>query len=380
MVDKDKMKIKMVRTIDESYEIVFGIDLFPRIAQDLKDGLFDNANKYAIFADKIVAPMALKLADEITKKGLEYLIFHIPAGFHMPAREESKNVKEAERLWNELARNGFGRDSGTILLGGGVVGDLGGWVASQYCRGIPFIQIPTTMISQADSAVGGKLGVDLEAGKNLVGQIVQPKRVYIDVATLRTLPQRLFEVQLVETIKHGIIRDYEFFEFLEDNMGEILKRNEEFLLNIAKNNCRIKGEVVEIDPEERGLRRILNYGHTIGHAIETLSNYKLSHGESISMGMTAAGVIAMHVPESSFTWGEFLRQQTLLDRVGLPIRIPEIYTNENIIRSTCLDKKAKGGKARYCLPSRLGRMNEYDREYVTPVDKNIVIDALDASR
>jgi len=300
--------------------------------------------------------------------------------FDFPAGEQSKTEEMAMDIIGKMSSAGFGRGSRVLALGGGVVGDLAGYVAAIFRRGIPLIQIPTTILAQADSSVGGKVGVDTEFGKNLVGAFKHPEGVYMDISTLQTLQDRERRNGLAETIKHGVIKDPEFFDRLDGHVVErVLKGSTDAFAYIAEQNCRIKGGVVMIDPNEKGLRRILNYGHTVGHAIEKLANYTIPHGECVSMGMNAAGTIA-YMLDTGFTAGELARQNDLLMRAGLPISIPENISNENIINVTSHDKKAKQGKARYCLPSGLGRMAEFDGEYATYVDNEVVEEALNRCR
>jgi 3-dehydroquinate synthase len=252
---------------------------------------------------------------------------------------------------------------------------------------LPYIQIPTTLLAQADSSIGGKTAVDTEFGKNLVGAFKQPRRVYLDIATLATLPEREYISGLAETIKHGFIQDADFFNYLLENISRIKSRDQEILLEIAMNNCRIKGNVVEQDPEERGLRSILNFGHTIGHAIEKLSvdRYEkclstdyLSHGEAIAIGGMAAARISRL---SGFLAADDLEQlEFLLTEVGLKTRIPAWMENGKIIDITLRDKKARDGKARYALPIAKGRMHDFGGKYTTFVENELVIQALNMTR
>ena len=376
----DQMRVTLKRVIDDSYTIVFGEKLFPRIAFDLKQQPL--GERYAIITDSNVEGLyAWQLYAALRKEGIDTTVFSFDAG------EENKTIDNCMKIIGQMSKVKYGRDSAILALGGGVVGDMAGFIAAIYNRGVPCLQIPTTLLAQADSSVGGKTAVDTEYGKNLVGGIEQPKGVCIDIATLITLSDRDYSSGLAETIKHGIIQDAEFFDYLFCNIDLIMRRSPDVLLNIAKNNCRIKRRVVQIDPDEKGLRRILNYGHTPGHAIEKLSldNYEkgksteyLSHGAAIAIGMVIVGRISNHFgyfPSEALT-----KQNMLLTAAGLPTTIPYEMSNEDIIEITTRDKKAKNGQARYVLPIEIGRMHKFNGVYATHVDNKIVLDVLERSR
>jgi len=374
------MRILLKREVDESYDLVFGKNLFSQISSDLKKKPI--GEKYAIITDSNVRQLySNSLEERLSREGLTASTFSFEAG------EQNKTIENAMKIIGEMSKLKYGRDIAILALGGGVVGDLAGFIAAIFNRGVPYIQIPTTLLAQADSSVGGKTAVDTEYGKNLVGAFKQPERVYIDIATLITLSDRDYSSGLAETIKHGIIRDAKFFNYLSDNQDLMMKRNPEFLLNLAKNNCRIKGEIVELDPHEIGLRRILNYGHTAGHAIERLSLNKfeqkenldyLSHGAAVAIGMMIAGRIAKTL--GYFSEEELEKQKHLLLAAGLPIKIPSGISNEMIIETTSRDKKAKNGQARYTLPVALGKMHEFEGVYAEYVDNKIVLDAIKQTR
>ncbi len=365
------MRINLIRTVDDSYDIIFGSKMFPRIAAETKQ--MNLGVKHAILTDSNVAPLyAGTFEKAFENEGLACQTFVSPAG------EEYKSLDECKRLYNELAEAKFGRDSVIYALGGGVVGDRAGFIAATFLRGVPVIQIPTTTVSQADSSVGGKTGVDIPEGKNLVGAFYHPKRVYIDVDTLKTLKAGHYISGLAESIKHGIICDEGYLNWLSDHSSLILAGNTECLIQIANANCMIKGCVVEQDPEEKiGRRSILNYGHTIGHALEKLSEYTMKHGDAVSIGMSAAVRIAAALNVFS---GDIQMQDEILRKFGLPTKIPEEilsrFSLDDIINATLTDKKAAGGKVRYALPKRYGAMNEFDGKYKIPVDYATVRAAL----
>jgi 3-dehydroquinate synthase len=377
----DSMRINLERKVDESYDIVFGRDLFPRIAKDLKESPL--ASRYVIIADSnVFKTHSQSLLRALRSEELKVDDIFFNAG------ENSKTMQTCSKIMDDMARLGCGRDTAILALGGGVTGDMAGFIAAIFNRGIPYVQIPTTVLAQADSSVGGKTAVDTQYGKNLVGAFKQPERVYIDVDTLKTLPDREYRSGLAETIKHGVIQDADFFEYLYEFVDEIInKKSPESSLKIAVNNCRIKGRVVEMDPHEKGRRRILNYGHTIGHAIEKLSlrafetgespDY-LRHGEVVAIGMTVAAKIAELL--NLLSVNAVMDQEKLLRDFGLPVKIPGEFSNEEIIASTKADKKAAKGKARYVLPAAIGAMHDFGGTYATEVDNEVVDQALKETR
>ncbi len=377
---KNRMRILLKREVDESYDLVFGENLFPQIAKDLKQKPL--GDRYAIVTDSNVKRLyAESLKKILESEGLTAEIFSFEAGEH------NKTMENCMKLMDKMSLLKYGRDVAILALGGGVVGDIAGFIAAIFNRGVPYVQIPTTLLAQTDSSIGGKTAVDTDFGKNLIGAFNQPEKVYLDIATITTLSDRDFISGLAETIKHGVIQDIDFFRYLSENINLITARAPEFLLEIARNNCRIKGSIVEIDQHEKGLRRVLNYGHTIGHAIEKLSvdRYKrkesevyLSHGEAVAIGMMVAGRISNSL--GYFTQEELRKQEQLLSAVGLPIKIPPEISNEAIIEVTSRDKKAKNGQARYVLPVRLGRMHEFGGVYATYVPNEIVVKALQQTR
>jgi 3-dehydroquinate synthase len=368
--DDNSMRINLKREIDDSYDIVFSANSFLNIALDLKKS---KESRYAIITDSNVQSLyGFSLENALNSEGLYCSIFSFKAG------EQSKTESTCMNIIGEMSRLKYDRDSTILALGGGVVGDMAGWIAANYLRGIPYIQIPTTVLAQADSSIGGKTAVDTEYGKNLIGSFYQPKKVYIDVKTLETLTEKDFKNGLVETIKHGIIQDADFFDYLEQNVDSLLKRDLEALEHIAKQNCRIKGNVVEKDPNEKGLRRILNYSHTIGHAIEKLSDYELTHGEAVSIGMMVEANISNKL--GYLSENEIREQQDLLTRIGAQTDVPRYIPAMEIIEVATRDKKAKNKCARYSLPKKIGEMNEFNGEYATPVDNNIVLESIYATR
>ena len=267
--------------------------------------------------------------------------------------EDQKTLETAITLYDACFDHKLDRHSMIIALGGGVVGDISGFVASTFMRGIPFIQIPTSLLAQVDSSIGGKVAVNHPKGKNMIGSFYQPKAVFIDTDALSTLPAVEFVVGLVEVIKYGVIRNAELFEYIEKHLHDILQLNHTALLKIIADSCRIKTGVVEEDEKEVYLRAILNYGHTIGHAIETLTNYnKYRHGEAIAIGMLYATKIAIGIGLTNNKVYE--RQVSLIKRLGLPLTID--LKPGDIIKMLYTDKKVISGKLRFILPKKIGEV------------------------
>src|SRR5260221_9868397 len=284
-----------------------------------------------------------------------------PVLISVPAGEKSKRLSFVEKCHDQLAAQRLERKSFVVALGGGVVGDLAGFVAASYLRGIAFVQAPTTLLAQVDSSVGGKVGVNLKAGKNLVGAFYQPRLVLCDLDTLRTLPEREYRSGLAEVIKYGIIYDARLFSRLERDLGKLLKRDTKSLVEVVGRCCQIKAAVVREDETEGGLRAILNFGHTIGHALEAISRYgKYLHGEAISIGQVAAAKLSariLHLPEP-----QVVRIRNLFARAGLPTSVSLNATQrQSLIEGMKLDKKVSSGELKFVLARRIGRV-EYGQQ------------------
>jgi 3-dehydroquinate synthase len=303
----------------------------------------------AIITDTNVGKKFARPAFEsLVKAGFEPSLIVVPAG------EKAKSLKSVQSCYDQLAAHRFERKSFIVALGGGVVGDLAGFVAATYLRGIPFVQVPTTVLAQVDSSVGGKTGVNLRAGKNLVGAFHQPRLVLCDLDALKTLPAREFRAGVAEVIKYGIIYNAKLFAQLERDLQNILKCETQPLLQIIARCCEIKAAVVGQDETENGLRAILNFGHTIGHAIENSSGYgKFLHGEAISIGQVAAAKLSQKIlglPECDFE-----RIKNLFQRAGLPIQINlNPVQRKKLFAAMKLDKKVSGGEIKFVLAGKIG--------------------------
>jgi 3-dehydroquinate synthase len=365
------VRLGLVKTVDLSYDLVFDKD-FSGIPADLrKRGMTD---RIAIITDKQVGGIyAGELSSALASEGLEAMVFPFEPG------EEYKTWDTAGMLLNQMGHAGYGRDTIIIVLGGGVVGDTGGFVAAVTRRGVPLIQIPTSTLAMADSAIGGKTAVDLEAGKNLAGAFKHPAIVYFIMRTLDTLSPRHLRAGFSETIKHGVIRDAELFSYMEKNAHLLLDKNRQALEYIAEKNCMIKGTVVELDDEEGGLRKILNFGHTVGHAVEALSGYKLPHGECVAIGSMVAGRIAIAM-KTGFTEHDLERMGTVFQAYDQPITVPDYVKTPDILKKTRVDKKAEKGQAKYCLATGIGEMHPFGGSYSVLVDPEVAAKAIDMSR
>lgn len=271
----------------------------------------------------------------------------------IPAGEKSKNLNTVSDIYRRLVSLKLDRNSALVALGGGVVGDITGFAAATFMRGIHFIQIPTSLIAQADSSIGGKTGVDFEGGKNMIGAFYQPRFVFIIVNTLKTLPLREIKSGLGEVIKHGLIRDADFYDYIDNNMDKILRFDENVLQYITKMNCSIKGEIVELDERDRGVRAILNFGHTIGHAVESASGFSMLHGECVAVGIAGAYRLALKLGMVDVKMVETV--ENTLQRAGLPVKVKGMNTDQ-IFEMMFYDKKVKDGRLSFILPRAVGEV------------------------
>ena len=330
-----------------SYDIRIGPGLLARLgAECARLGL---RKRCAVIADTNVGPRYGKAAQTaLTKAGFTSSLIIIPAG------ETAKSIKTVEACYNQLAAQRLERQSFVVALGGGVVGDLAGFVAATYLRGIAFVQVPTTLLAQVDSSVGGKVGLNLKAGKNLVGAFHQPRLVLCDLATLASLPMREYRSGLAEVIKYGIIYDAGLFRRLERDLPRLLRRDERTLAAVIARCCEIKADVVRQDETESGLRAILNFGHTIGHALEAISHYgKYLHGEAIAIGQVAAAKLSAQV--LGLPAEEVKRIERIFQRAGLPTQVKlNAPQRQKFLTAMSLDKKVSGGEIKFVLARRIG--------------------------
>lgn len=287
----------------------------------------------------------------------------------LKAGENNKNLDSVRGIYEFLVSENLDRKATLVALGGGVVGDITGFAAATFLRGINFIQVPTTLLSQADSSVGGKTGVDFGGYKNIIGAFYQPKFVYMNVNALGTLSQREIRAGLAEIVKHGVIKDRDFFDYIDYNAERIFKLNPDVLEYLAKQNCTIKANVVEQDEKEAGLRATLNFGHTIGHAIETHSDFELLHGEAVSIGMIGAFKLAIKLEMAEEE--QLLKLESMLKKLGLPTSYANM-DSDKIIELMYHDKKVKNDRIYFILPRRIGEVEEIGID-----DKNLIKEVLE---
>lgn len=322
------------------------------------------AHRYALISDTHVAPHHAERAARSFGEAQ-------PAVFTIPPGEGEKTRARWADLTDRLLRDGFGRDSAVVALGGGVICDLAGFVAATYMRGVPIVQVPTSLLAMIDASVGGKTGVDTEAGKNLVGAFHRPSAVIVDPSLLRTLPPEHMRAGMAEAIKHGVIADAEYFESIEGALPGLLDDPaSDSIADLIARSIEIKGSFVERDEREAGPRKALNFGHTVGHAVEQLSGYSLLHGEAVAIGMAVEARLgeAAGVTEP----GTAARLTRCLEAAGLPTRRPGSITIADVVRATHGDKKARKGRAEYALPARIGGMAGESAGYGIPLEDDFV--------
>jgi len=339
---------------DRSYDIVVGSGVIGSVGPAIAA---TGARRTVVITDAAVADShAAITAASLKSAGLDVATLTVPSG------EASKSVASLERLWNEMARLAVDRHTHVVGVGGGVVGDLSGFAAATFGRGLPVWHVPTTLVAQVDSAIGGKTGINLGAGKNLVGSFWQPRGVIADVDTLATLPDREFKSGLAEVVKYGMILDPAFFDWLVANTAAILSRNAAALAHVVGRSAALKADVVERDEREiTGLRAILNYGHTFAHAYETAAGYgTLLHGEAVAIGMVSAAALAQSL--GRIGTDIVARQDQLLRAFDLPVAVPTGpgFTSDALLATMARDKKTVGGRLRFVLPTRIGHVELVD--------------------
>ena len=345
--NESAMKELLVGLGERSYPILIREGLLGEIGDDLQNRAV--AKRYGVIADDHVASLfGDTVLDSLSAHDIDAELITFPRG------EASKNLAIVAGLASSLAQRGFDRQDGLLALGGGVTGDITGFLAATYMRGIPFVQVPTTLLAQVDSSVGGKTGVDIPEGKNLVGAFYQPRCVYIDSRVLNVLPESELLNGLAEVIKYGVIYDRTLFEFLESRRRDILALELPVLEDVIATCCRIKADVVEKDEREADLRRILNFGHTLGHAIEAASGYSLAHGSAVAIGMVAAAELA--VLQGILAADKKARIEKLISDFGLPVEIPAELDRQEIINYLKTDKKTIGGRVFFVLPTAIGKV------------------------
>lgn len=341
------MQTVSVNLGQRSYPIELGEGLLSRVGEFMKaQGI---AGRVGIVSN----PAVTELYGEVVRESLQGAGYEI-AMVLIPEGEAHKNTASLGLIYDALVEHRFDRSATLIALGGGVIGDVTGFAAATFLRGIGFVQIPTTLLAQVDASVGGKTAVNHDQGKNLIGAFHQPRLVVIDPNTLRTLTQREFAAGMAEVIKHGIIEDAGFFGFLEEAMDALLQRDPAAVETAVAASCRIKAAVVEQDEREEDRRAILNFGHTVGHALESFTGYeRFLHGEAVAIGMIQAA--ALSAGQGLCSGAELERIEALVRRAGLPWQIPDDIALEDLVASMALDKKSHAGKIKFVLCEGIGR-------------------------
>ena len=329
---------------DFTYPIAFCRD-FSALTQEIQN-LPNNGKRLCVVTDSNVAPLFLKtVAEALKETGRDIYTYILPAG------EQNKTLENVQGIYEFLIQNRFDRKDLLAALGGGVVGDMTGFAAATYLRGIDFIQIPTTLLAQVDSSIGGKTGVDFKQYKNMVGAFHQPLLVYLNVSTLKTLSDSEFACGMGEIIKHGLIRSLEYSQWLTEHSKEILERKEDICQSMIYQSCMIKKTVVENDPTEKGERAVLNMGHTVGHAVEKLKNFSMAHGQCVAVGCMASAYISME--RGWITREEYDKVAEQLKLFGLPLNINGLSA-EDILTATKSDKKMDKGHIKFVLMKKPG--------------------------
>jgi 3-dehydroquinate synthase len=330
------------------------------------------AHRYAVITDEAVGALyADRIVHSLSPD--RAILLAIEPG-------ESRKTRESwARLTDQMVDHGFGRDSAIVALGGGVIGDLAGFVAATFMRGIPYVQVPTTLLAMVDASIGGKTAVDTPAGKNLVGAFHRPSAVVADLDVLDTLAERQLRAGLAEAIKHGVIADAAYFGRIRDALGGSggIRGASPIMPELVTRSIEIKGDVVERDEREEGLRKVLNFGHTIGHAIESLSEYALLHGEAIAIGMVLEARLAERAGIA--TAGTVAALVDAIERAGLPTAPPREIDPTRIVDVAHSDKKVRGGALEFALPAAIGQMSGADRGWSTSLPDALVIDVIGAA-
>ena len=340
------MKKIDVRLGQNSYTVLIGSGILSQTGQRLKE--LGYSDKAVI----ITNPVVKKLYSTIVRQSLVHAGYKTTV-LEVPDGEAYKSLESAGKLYQHLAEFGAERSTPILALGGGVIGDLAGFVTATYMRGVPLVQLPTTLLAQCDSSIGGKTAVNHGQLKNEIGAFYQPKITIADIITLKTLPQEELTSGLCEVIKHAVIKDERFFNYLEKHLDLIKALDDNVLEAIVAKSAQIKAEVVEIDEKDIGLRNILNFGHTVGHAVESVTNFRVTHGQAVAIGMVAAAKIAVEL--AILDSGNVTRLKNLLEKAGLMTKLP-LTEVKMVIQAIRYDKKVQSGKIRFILPQTIGQV------------------------
>ena len=362
-----KLRVAISEQRDASYDILIGRGVLTDLPALVNAAC--PASRYAVITDSHVAK--LYGGDTVTRfhdATLHAQLFEFPAG------EWNKTRETWASLSDRMLAAQLGRDSAVIALGGGVAGDLAGFVAATYLRGIPYVQVPTTLLAMIDSSIGGKTGVDVPAGKNLLGAFHQPRLVVADLDVLGSLPPSQLAAGMAEAVKHGVIADRQYFDALEQEHAAVTAREVSALERVVRRSVEIKAEVVASDERESGRRAILNFGHTVAHAIEATTKFATLHGEAVAIGMAYEARLAeaLGIAEA----GTADRVQRLLARYSLPLDLPESATADSLVAAMQLDKKVRDGTVRFALPQTIGRMYADGQGWTVAAPEGVVRDVL----
>ena len=364
---KHRVAVALPESSSHGYEILVGSGLFGAIGNIRSK--FCRSRRYAIVTDDRVAALyALRLCRPLRAAGCRADVFAFHAGEARKTRETWALVSDA------MMEAGLGRDSAVVAFGGGVPGDLGGFVAATYMRGLPLVQFPTSLLAMIDSSVGGKTGVDTAAGKNMIGAFHQPRCVVIDPDLLRTLPLEHLRSGLAEAVKHGAIADPEYLDWIEHSAHLLLGGDPDALTRLIIRSVEIKTDIVKRDPREAGPRKLLNFGHTLGHAVESLSGYTLLHGDAVAIGMVEEARLGERIGVTA--QGTSARLRRVLNRLGLPASLPLEYDAAEVIGWTRSDKKARDGRVEYALIEGVGSPAVRDGRWGAPVADETVASVL----
>lgn len=347
---------------------------------EIQSGLFNDLRTIVPVIRNLGSKVALitdqKLAS-LYGKALQKTLIEYDLETHLYVFEEGeihKSRQTKDKIEDQMFAKGLGRDTCVIALGGGVVLDLAGYIASTYSRGVPLVTIPTSLLAMVDACLGGKTGINVPFGKNLIGSIYQPKKVYIDPKMLDTLPLNELRNGIVEMIKHGAIADLPFFEFLEKHADALLALNSEIVDQAIHYSCCIKKQIVEEDEREIGKRRILNFGHTIGHALEKLHGFELPHGEAIALGMLIEGYLAVQL--GYLHENELERIRKILQIYGIPLTLRMPLNVKDILEAMILDKKSINGSPRFVIINRIGSVMDFENRYCISIESSLIEKAL----
>lgn len=345
------MRTVRVMLGQRSYNIHIGFEIMDRL-KDYIHELPIGKKAVIITNPKLQKLYGKAVYNQLQEVGISPVVIELPAG------ERYKTLRSVSKIYDVLIKGKFERSSAIIALGGGVTGDIAGFAAATFLRGVPYIQIPTSLVAQVDSSVGGKTGVDHTLGKNLIGAFYQPALVWIDVSVLKTLHRREFIAGMAEVVKYGVIADEEFFSFIEENYKGILSLDPELLIHMVERSCEIKAGVVSEDEREKGLRAILNFGHTIGHAIETVTGYnRYLHGEAVAIGMVCAARLG-HI-SGLCNQGVHERIERICSMIGMQTSLPEL-SFDTLWDVMQRDKKVINEKVRFIIPERIGEVKIID--------------------